>query len=97
MVGIEFCKEKSREVKARLRELKNVLEYPDNTPENRPNQEIVLLIEELDHIDPIKSAVNKKRKINKKKRIERKIDVDDLEREQRKSDRILQVIEQVLK
>ena len=97
MVGIEFCKEKSREVKARLRELRNVLEYPENAAENRPNQEIVLLVEELNDIDPIKSAIPQRRNIGPRKRIEQVISVDDLEHEKRKSVRILQLIEQVLK
>lgn len=96
LVGIEFCIEKSREVKARLRELRNVLEYPDNSPENRPTQEIVLLIEELE-VDPIKSAIMQRRNIGPKKRIEQVISVDDLEEEKKKSVRILQLIEQVLK
>lgn len=98
MIAIEFCKEKSREVRARLRELKNALEYPENTPENRPNQEIVKVIEELDNEDPIKSAAPQRRNIAARKRIEQTVEhEEDLEHERRKSERILQLIEQVLK
>lgn len=97
IVAVEFCQEKSREVKARLRELKNVLEYPENTPENRPNQELVLLIEEIDHVDPIKSAVPQRRNIAPRKRIEQYVNEDEAEQERKKSDRILQLVEQILK
>ena len=55
MIAVEFCKEKSREIKARLKEYKNVLEYPnDRDPNNRPIRDIVLNIEEID-LDPIKA------------------------------------------
>ena len=59
LLATEFCKEKAREIKARLKEFKNVLEYPNNTEENRPIREIQLLIEEID-LDPIKSRQNNK-------------------------------------
>jgi len=31
ILSIDFCIAKSRETKARLREIKNVIEYPENT------------------------------------------------------------------
>ena len=31
IIAVEFCKEKSRELKSRLKQIKNVLEYPDNS------------------------------------------------------------------
>ena len=55
MIAIEFCKEKDREVKARLKEIKTSLEYPANSGQDKPIQEIVMAIEEID-LNPMKSA-----------------------------------------
>lgn len=58
IIAIEYSKEKTRELKARLKQIKNTLEYPDNTPDNRPVQEIINTIEQI-HLDPVNYVRNK--------------------------------------
>ena len=57
IIAVEFCQAKVREIKARLREMRNALEYPDHQgTEKHPNNEMILVIEDVD-IDPVKLGV----------------------------------------
>lgn len=63
LIAIEYSKEKSREIKARLKEIKNILEYPENPPSYKPIPEIIMTMEQVS-LDPVKYAHNRNKNIN---------------------------------
>lgn len=99
LLGHELVEANKKEIKYRLREIKYVLEYPDNRAEVILNERIEKLINEDDQ----KQVVNLKYKhhnsmrYNQAKKIEKYINKDQEETEKSKCRKIMDEIDKIMR
>mmetsp|Transcript_15075 Transcript_15075/g.23324 ORF Transcript_15075/g.23324 Transcript_15075/m.23324 type:complete len:157 (+) Transcript_15075:1140-1610(+) len=102
-IGVEFCKTKSRELKYRLKEIRDVLEYPDNRNQGvKISEAIEKIINDLEKktVFSQKNQVMHVRlheKITQRQSVPEVISVEELEKEGAKTKKILNEIEMILK